>query len=54
MKILKILSFFLIVFIFSSCQKCEYCENQSNTVLVEACNQSEIDDWESQGWTCNP
>ena len=54
MKKIKIIFLFgILAFTVSSCKKCEYCENKSNTVLVEACSQSEIDDWESQGWECN-
>ena len=54
MKKIKIIFLFgILVFTFSSCKKCEYFDNQSNTVLVEACSQSEINDLESQGWECN-
>ncbi len=67
MKILKILSFTLVAFIFSSCQKCMECTNENLLgggnggevdIEIEICEDevtnlnATIDMYEADGYTC--
>jgi hypothetical protein len=50
MKKLFYLLLFLFPLLFSSCERCEYCEK--SVVLMKVCGEKDIADMEADGWDC--